>query len=496
LEWSFSAWRVRPVEPAFTYDFTSDNERPSEPEDVGGSLKVASFNVLNYFSTIDTTASNSTGTCGPTGTADCRGADSVAELDRQRAKTAVAICAIDADIGGLMEIENNGPEAINDLLNGSGGVNDNCGPYDFIDTGVVGTDVIIQAFIYKPASVTPVGDHAILDSSVDPRFNDDLNRPAIAQTFQDNTTGGVFTVVVNHLKSKGSSCASFGDPDLLDGQGNCNVTRMNAAAAMVDWLATDPTGSGDEDFLIMGDLNSYRNEDPIDTIEAGADDTAGTADDYTDLLDTVIGPSAYSFVFDGQLGYLDTGLVSSGLFDEVTGATEWHINADEIPVFDYNDGNRDPGESSFERESTTLPIYEPNQYRSSDHDPVVIGLDVCDEIAPTFDELSVTPEMLWPPNHKYVDVTATVTVSDNFDPNPTITLVGVTSNEPDNAPGPEDGNTTNDIVIVDDFTFKLRAERSDVGTGRIYTITYMVTDACGNSTTQSVEVTVPLQLGD
>ncbi|HEX2989866.1 MAG TPA: hypothetical protein VHO49_04265, partial [Anaerolineales bacterium] len=83
-----------------------------------------------------------------------------------------------------------------------------------------------------------------------------------------------------------------------------------------------------------------------------------------------------------------------------------------------------------------------------------------------------------------------------FDTNPTITLVSVTSNEPDNAPGMDDGNTTDDIVIVDDFNFKLRAERSDTGTGRIYTITYMVTDACGNSTTQSVTVTVPLQLGD
>jgi Ca2+-binding RTX toxin-like protein len=146
---------------------------------------------------------------------------------------------------------------------------------------------------------------------------------------------------------------------------------------MVDWLATDPTGSGDEDFLIMGDLNSYRNEDPIDTIEIGSDDTAGTADDYTDLLDALVGPSAYSFVFDGQLGYLDTALASNDLLAEVTGITEWHINADEIPVFDYNDEIDDgSNESSFERESASLPIYEPNQYRSSDHDPVLVGLDL------------------------------------------------------------------------------------------------------------------------
>jgi predicted extracellular nuclease len=348
------------VEPAFSYEFTSNNERTETPEDVGGTLKVASFNVLNYFTTINS-----------------RGADSIAELDRQREKTAAAVCAIDADIAGLIEIENNAGVAINDLLNGAGGINETCGPYDLIETGVLGTDEIIQAFIYKPASVSPVGDFAVLDSSVDTRFLDDFNRPALAQTFQDNTTGGIFTVVVNHLKSKGSDCNAVNDPDILDGQGNCNITRTKAAAAMVDWLATDPTGSGDEDFLIMGDLNSYRNEDPIDTIEIGSDDTAGTADDYTDLLDVLAGPSAYSFVFDGQLGYLDTALASNDLLAEVTGITEWHINADEIPVFDYNDEIDDgSNESSFERESASLPIYEPNQYRSSDHDPVLVGLDL------------------------------------------------------------------------------------------------------------------------
>ena len=92
-----------------------------------------------------------------------------------------------------------------------------------------------------------------------------------------------------------------------------------------------------------------------------------------------------------------------------------------------------------------------------------------------------------------MEVVATVVVSDNLDPNPIITLVSITSNEPDNGVG--DGNTVDDIVIVDDFYFKLRAERSGIGTGRIYTITYMVTDTCGNSTTQSVIVTVPHSKG-
>ena len=59
---------------------------------------------------------------------------------------------------------------------------------------------------------------------------------------------------------------TIGDPDLGDGAGNCNLTRTVPPQALVDWLATDPTGSGDADFLIIGDLNAYDKEDPIDAI--------------------------------------------------------------------------------------------------------------------------------------------------------------------------------------------------------------------------------------
>ncbi|MEM8862683.1 MAG: hypothetical protein AAGD96_30610, partial [Chloroflexota bacterium] len=178
------------------------------------------------------------------------------------------------------------------------------------------------------------------------------------------------------LKSKGSSCDDVGDPDLNDGAANCNVTRAEAAAAMVDWLATDPTASGDEDFLIIGDLNAYRNEDPIDNLELGSDDTAGTADDYVDLLDAALGADAYSFVFDGQVGYLDYALANQALNAQVTGVTSWHINADEINILDYNDDIQDSSEASFERESGALPTYEANAFRASDHDPIIVGLNL------------------------------------------------------------------------------------------------------------------------
>jgi predicted extracellular nuclease len=383
---------------------------------------------------------------------------------------------MEADIVGLLEIENNvNDDAVQDLV---AGLNSATAPgtYASVATGAIGGDAIKVALLYRPASVSLVGSHAILDSSVDPRFIDTKNRPTLAQTFIDNATGGVFTVAVNHLKSKGSDCNDVSDPDTGDGSGNCNLTRTTAAEALVDWLADDPTGSSDTDFLIIGDLNSYDKEDPIDALLAGG---------YTDLVHTFRGEDAYSYVFDGQTGYLDYALASADVLGEVTGTTEWHINADEPDLIDYDTTFKGPNQDA---------IYAPDAYRSSDHDPVVVGLDTCDEIAPAIDAISVTPSVLWPANHKYVGVTATVTASDNFDPDVSVTLVSVTSNEPDNGSG--DGNTVNDIVTVDDLHVKLRAERSGNGSGRIYTMTYVATDACGNSSeTASTTVTVPHSTG-
>lgn len=464
MHYAFGLYRIQPTQGA---NWASDNPRSAEPDLVGGSLKVASFNVLNYFSTIDDGSSN----CGPSETLGCRGADNAEEFTRQRDKIIAALTVIDADVIGLLEIENNvSDDAVIDLIDGLNAAN-GAGTYDYVPTGPIGTDAIKVALIYKPASASLLGGHAILDSSVDPRFIDTKNRPALAQTFMDDSQGGTFTVAVNHFKSKGSSCDDVGDPNLFDGSGNCNGTRTMAAEALVDWLATDPTGSGNQNILIIGDLNSYDKETPIDAIVDGG---------YTDLIHAFRGEDAYSYVFSGQTGYLDYALSSEDLSASVTGVAEWHINSDEADLIDYD--------TSF-KGASQIAVYAPDAYRSSDHDPVIVGLDVCENVAPTIDELSVTPNVLWPANHKYVDVDATVSVSDNFDTDPTITLTSVTSNEPDNGKG--DGNTVDDIVIVDDFHFMLRAERSGSGSGRIYTIDYLVTDACGNSASATTEVTVP-----
>ena len=360
LDYNYSLWKIQPTQGA---DYTSTNLRTNEPEEVGGSIKVASFNVLNYFSTIDT----GDDICGPSQDMECRGADTEDEFTRQRDKIFAALSIIDADIVGLMEIENHITDAaVMDFVDGLNAVV-GAGTYAYIDTGFIGTDAIKVAIIYKTATVTPLGDYAILDSTVDPRFDDSKNRPTLAQTFQEIASGETVTVAVNHLKSKGSDCEDVDDPDLGDGAGNCNLTRTAAAEAMVDWLAADPTGTGSINTLIIGDLNSYDKEDPIDAILAGADDLSGTSDDYLDLIYTHVGEAAYSYVFDGQVGYLDHALANKFLFSQITGTTIWHINADEPDLIDYD--------MSFKADAQDA-LYAPDQYRSSDHDPVIIGLNL------------------------------------------------------------------------------------------------------------------------
>lgn len=469
IDYRFSLYRIQPTQGA---DYTALNPRPAAPDPVGGSLKVGSFNVLNYFTTIDTGAA----ICGPSMNLDCRGADNADEFERQRAKIIAAIAAMDADIVGLIEIENNEFEAVADLVSG---LNDllGAGTYAYIDTGYIGTDAIKVAFIYQTATVAPVGDFAILDSSVDSRFNDDKNRPALAQTFREISSGGVLTVVVNHLKSKGSSCDDVGDPDLGDGAGNCNITRLLAAEAMVDWLATDPTGSGDPDFLIIGDLNSYDKEAPISAILEGPDDTLGTSDDYTDLLLAFEGELAYSYVFDGQLGYLDYALSNSSLTSQVTGATAWFINADEPDILDYD--------TSFKQDAQDA-LYEPNAYRSSDHDPVIVGLNLN---APPFCGDAYPSEVyLWPPNHRFVDISVLGVIDPDGD-DISITIDAIFQDEPVDGPG--SGNTAPDGMGIGTDTAQVRAERMGNGNGRVYHIYFTANDSNGNTCSGEVLVVVP-----
>jgi hypothetical protein len=372
LGYAFGNYRLQPTA---AVDFVRENDRPAGPPDVGGSLlTVAGFNVLNYFTTLD----GSGPICGPDADQDCRGADNAFEFSRQKTKLVAALTTLDADVAGLIELENAADDTpIADLVDGVNAVA-GAGTYAYIATGAIGLDAIRQGIIYKPSTVMPMGGFEVLDNTDDPDFHDDLNRPVLAQTFEENTSGERFTVAVNHLKSKGSDCDGEDDPDTGDGQGNCNLTRTDGAQALVDWLATDPTGSGDPDFLIIGDLNAYAMEDPVVAIESSG---------YEDLIKIFVGTGfadgAYSFDFLSQSGYLDHALSTPGLALEVSGTTVWHINSDEPRGLDYNDFNQPD-------------LFNPDQFRASDHDAIVVGLLLDGDKDGVWDEIDECPGTVIP----------------------------------------------------------------------------------------------------
>lgn len=438
VDYRFKKFRIQPVG---TANHVVKNARPQGVPSVGGSLKVASFNVLNYFTTFGE-----------------RGADNQEEFDRQETKIVAALAKLDADVVGLMELENN-PAALARLveaLNTKVGA----GTYAAITTGKVGSDAIAQGLIYKPATVSPRGDFALLTSAVDPEFIDTKNRPAIAQTFTDKKSGKDFTVAVNHLKSKGSSCEELGDPTDPNGQGNCNLVRTKAAKALARWMDSNPTQSRSNYRLILGDLNAYAKEDPIAALKAAG---------YIDLINTFGGSKAYSYVFNGQRGYLDHALANAALKPFVTGAADWHINADEPDLLDYDTSYKKPAQQA---------LFEANEFRSSDHDPVVIGLAFADENADT------TPPVLkarkWnrtirARGGKFRTIRVKARARDAVDGRLPATLVKVESNKPE-------------CVVKMRSAKKARVKAK---AGCVYSFTFRAEDKAGNvaEKTMTVEVT-------
>lgn len=380
LSYSFGEYRLMLDNTIRLNAATNEGARAQTSPSVGGDLKVSSFNVLNYFNTLDIGSAGS----GPN-MLNPRGADSASELTRQTDKLVAAMLEIEADIFALQEIENSdfgaGGTAVADLVTALNTEATTMGlsvTYDFVDptggAGYVGTDAISAGLIYNTAKVTAVSSDFLVfsePSSTDTETNtggvvSDLqrNRPAVAAQFEETATGERLVVVSNHFKSKGDSGldAFAGTPgldpniDQGDGQGYWNAVRTDGANELATWLATDPLSTGgDPDILILGDLNAYAKEDPVVALE-----TAG----YTDLTETAafIGSEAYSFVFDGQRGTLDYGLASSSLLDNVTGVAEWHIAADEPDLLNYDESFKDPA------------FYSVDPFASSDHDPLIIGL--------------------------------------------------------------------------------------------------------------------------
>lgn len=336
------------VEPTAMPSFISTNPRQSTAPALEGSLRVASFNVENYF--------NGDG-CGA-GFPTARGAATLADFGRQRDKLVKALVGLKADILGLMEIENDGfgpKSAIYNIVQGMNAAAPIGTSYAYVAPNVeqLGTDKITVALVYRTQTVATVGKPATMNGLPE------MNRPPLAQTFVDRANGAEVTVVANHFKSKSPRMAHGLDRDQKDGQGCWNHNRTQAATALLGWLATNPTNTDDPDVLIIGDLNCYTHEDPIMTLTAGG---------YTDIISHFSAGPAYTYVYKGEAGALDHALASATLLSQVKGDAVWHIDADEAAVLGYS--------SSYKSKEQVTSLYRNDPYRASDHDPIIIGIDL------------------------------------------------------------------------------------------------------------------------
>ncbi|WP_373376661.1 ExeM/NucH family extracellular endonuclease [Cupriavidus nantongensis] len=339
LERRHGQWRLQPVPGAGAPAYQHANPRPSAPpRHPATTLRVAAFNLQNYF--------NGDGHGGGLDAADNRGAQDTAALARQQAKLVAALRGLDADVIGLMEVQNNGygpTGAIRQLAA-------LLGPdWRVADPGTpaLGTDAIAVGLLYHARTALPAG-------RVATTWLGERSRQPLAATFRATTGGAPVTVVVNHFKSKNCVEAAGAQADQRDGQGCWNPARVQAADTLARWLGTAPTGIADAGVLVIGDLNSYAMEDPIRLLAQRG---------YADLVARFAGPHAYSYVYAAQAGYLDHVLADATAAAHVVAVQAWHINADEPAAFSYAPA---PG-------SGAVPgFYAPGPFRSSDHDPLVV----------------------------------------------------------------------------------------------------------------------------
>ncbi|MDN6428827.1 MAG: ExeM/NucH family extracellular endonuclease, partial [Propionibacterium sp.] len=347
---------------------TFANTRTEAPAAVGEDLSIASFNVLNYFTTLGDanracvpyTDRAGNGVTVKDGCAQ-RGAWSAADLQRQQDKIVSAINSLDASIIGLMEIENSAKlgetadEATATLvaaLNTAAGVQ----KWDYVRSSkdlphLDQQDVITNAIIYQPAEAKPEGDSHALGSKSGPGQPFVNAREPIGQKFTSVTGSSDIFVAVNHFKSKGSAGPLPGDGDAGDGQGSSNASRVAQAKALRDWLPT-VTDEGDA-IALVGDFNSYSQEDPLQVLYK---------EGFVDAEQRFgVGSSSYSY--QGLSGSLDHVLLNGAAASRATGADIWNINSGESVALEYSRHNA----------HGTL-FYAADPYRSSDHDPVVVGL--------------------------------------------------------------------------------------------------------------------------
>lgn len=324
LTYNGSKYSIRPtVQPQFT-----GNGRTLTAGSVGNStLRVASFNVEFYIASPSLWSDSQN-----------NGASSQIEFNRQRSKVLAALKGLEADIYALCEV-GQGNTSVTDIVNG---LNALTGTSDYAyvaDEDSTETVYTKNVFVYNKKKVTPYGNYYAFGAG-------NLHYRQIAQGFQQNGNGERFIVTVNHLKSKGSGYGANADKG--DGQGASNSDRVAQARLVIQNLNLMSTRFADPDILVVGDMNAYTMEDPMRVYESGG------------LVNQLarFSKGDYSYVYRGNMGYLDHSWATATLSKQVTGARPWHINADEPNYFGYANPS----------------YYSATPYRCSDHDPILTGI--------------------------------------------------------------------------------------------------------------------------
>jgi predicted extracellular nuclease len=320
LHYAFDEYRLHPVG---TVPIIHD-PRPEVPA-VGGSVRVASLNVLNYFTTLGVW-----------------GAATTAERQRQRTKLVAALQAVDADAVVLCELENN-DVAWADLL---AAVNAAMGPgtYQALEEDAFGSGGTKSVIFYKPSVLSATGPLYELSTFT-------FQRPHLTQAFTVNASGGRFLLSSMHLRSKLCDNATGNDLDQGDGQGCFNALRRTQAQELVAFWAGIRNSTGIAAQVVVGDMNAYAQEDPLDVFRAAG-------------LSTMLDEADHSYRFGGTFGALDHVLATDAMASVMSAAAVWHINSDEPAQLDYQADN--------------LAYYQPNAFRCSDHDMLVLGLEADD----------------------------------------------------------------------------------------------------------------------
>lgn len=389
LNYSYGTYRINPTE---VISVTSSRE--ANPVVTEGNLSVATFNVLNYFNgeldengnvTFDYDAN--------------RGADDEIAFELQQGRIVEAIVGLNADVVGLMEIENDGfgdDSAIQSLVTAINAQLGETEQYSFVSTAdgsMVGTDAITVGLLYRASVVTPSADAQVLAMPIQQIDEDSVAqmRPALIQTFVHTESEKTFAVAVNHFKSKGSECAEdiAEDTSEVDAiQGSCNAFRVSAAITLGEALSDT---SLPERTLILGDLNAYSAEDPVAVLtdyspedrgytiktaintdmDEGASVEVDTNYGYINLAET-FDADGFSYWFYGteQVGSLDHVLASEAFLGEAIDGTHWNINSPEAYQLQYDQALRYyPDEDGY-------AFTDVGPYRSSDHDPFIVTFDL------------------------------------------------------------------------------------------------------------------------